>query len=204
MRKAEPRKNAKQDRAKVTVDSIVEATSLLLSELGLKKITTNKIVKKAGVSIGSLYQYFPGKEAIFAIVFEKQLRSDLEKFRVKIDSLSPKTHTLKEAIDELVFFFMQDFYSQSKIYQELLYSVLTIKSLRFTLEHDQLVEKYIGDFVKRYKEDVRDDFDLPLFTFIIQYTVKGLKFGIAFNEKSDYLDDIASHLSVVIHQHLKS
>ena len=77
MRKIEPRKKASQDRSKFTVDSILEATRQLLVDTGLNNITTNKIVERAGVSIGSLYQYFPGKDAILNMLLEKQFNKNL-------------------------------------------------------------------------------------------------------------------------------
>ncbi|MDA9793101.1 TetR/AcrR family transcriptional regulator [Bacteriovoracaceae bacterium] len=203
MKKVEPRKQANQDRAKFTVDSIIEATTLLLKEKGLKKLTTNKIVDKAGVSIGSLYQYFPGKEAILAIVMERQFKKDLAKFKVKLDSLTPEEFTLKEAVHEAVVFFMKDFSAQSSVYKELMFSILTIKSLKFTLKHDQLMEEYLADFIKRFKKEVREDLDLAFFTFFIQYTVKGLKLGMTFSNKDNLVDKTIEQLTVIIYGHVK-
>jgi AcrR family transcriptional regulator len=59
-----PRKQATQARATQTVESILEAAARILEELGFEKYTTNAIAEKAGISIGSLYQYFPNKDAI--------------------------------------------------------------------------------------------------------------------------------------------
>lgn len=55
-----------QRRSMVTVESILKAGAQLLLEIGYDKSSTNKIADRAGVSVGSLYEYFPGKEAIFA------------------------------------------------------------------------------------------------------------------------------------------
>ena len=60
------RKKPIQRRSKATVDAVLEAGTQLLLTIGYDKASTNKIAEKAGVSIGSLYEYFPGKEAIFA------------------------------------------------------------------------------------------------------------------------------------------
>ena len=66
----------KQHRSIATVDAILEATRQLLSTGDLTRLTTNKISSRAGVSIGSLYQYFPNKEKILVKLseshFEKQ------------------------------------------------------------------------------------------------------------------------------------
>lgn len=57
-----------QRRSRDTVDVIVRATAQILSREGPGRITTNRVAETAGVSIGSLYQYFPDKEALVAEV----------------------------------------------------------------------------------------------------------------------------------------
>lgn len=59
-----PRKRPRQNRSRATVDAILEATAQVLVEDGYDKTSTNRVAERAGVSIGSLYQYFPGKEAL--------------------------------------------------------------------------------------------------------------------------------------------
>ncbi|OTG96459.1 TetR/AcrR family transcriptional regulator [Acinetobacter sp. ANC 3832] len=58
------RKQPQQQRAKVIVDNVLEATQLCIAEYGLLQITTPKIAERAGVSVGSIYQYFENKEEI--------------------------------------------------------------------------------------------------------------------------------------------
>jgi len=59
-----PRKAAVQARSARTVEAIIEGAARILETLGFEGYTTNAIAKRAGVSIGSLYQYFPNKAAI--------------------------------------------------------------------------------------------------------------------------------------------
>lgn len=66
-----PRKNASQARSRATVDALVEATARILVREGFEKTSTNRIAEVAGVSVGSLYQYFPGKEALVAAVIDR-------------------------------------------------------------------------------------------------------------------------------------
>lgn len=66
-----PRKHASQERSRVTVDALVEATAHILVREGYDHASTNRIAEKAGVSIGSLYQYFPGKDALVAAVIDR-------------------------------------------------------------------------------------------------------------------------------------
>lgn len=60
------RKPPRQRRSRKIVDAILEAAALTFAELGYAKATTNRIAERAGVSVGSLYQYFPSKDGLLA------------------------------------------------------------------------------------------------------------------------------------------
>ncbi|MDB4958525.1 MAG: Transcriptional regulator, TetR family [Myxococcales bacterium] len=68
-----PRKRPRQQRSKDTVDTILEATARVLVKLGFDGLTTNAVATAAGVSIGSLYQYFPNKEALVSALIERHV-----------------------------------------------------------------------------------------------------------------------------------
>lgn len=76
-----PRKLASQDRSRATVDTLLEATARILVKEGFDKASTNRIAEVAGVSVGSLYQYFPGKEALVAAVIERHRQETLQAVR---------------------------------------------------------------------------------------------------------------------------
>ena len=67
-----PRKMPSQSRSALTVDAILEGAAHILERYGLEGYTTNAIAKRSGVSIGSLYQYFPAKDAITAALIERE------------------------------------------------------------------------------------------------------------------------------------
>ena len=73
-----PRKLPSQERSKDTVEAILTAAAHIFSDLGYAATTTNKIALRAGVSIGSLYQYFPNKDAIIVSLTERMFREGLE------------------------------------------------------------------------------------------------------------------------------
>jgi AcrR family transcriptional regulator len=66
----EPRKTPIQARATVTVEAIFEATIQVLLSHGGDRLTTSRVAERAGVSVGTLYQYFPNKQALLFAVFE--------------------------------------------------------------------------------------------------------------------------------------
>ena len=67
-----PRKVPSQHRAAVTMDAIVEAAARILDSAGARGLTTTRIAEVAGVSIGSLYQYFPHRDAIVAALIVRE------------------------------------------------------------------------------------------------------------------------------------
>jgi AcrR family transcriptional regulator len=73
-----PRKIASQQRSRVTVDALIEATARILVREGFDKASTNRIAEVAGVSVGSLYQYFPSKEALVVAVAERHKRAIMQ------------------------------------------------------------------------------------------------------------------------------
>jgi AcrR family transcriptional regulator len=73
--KTTPRKRPRQDRSKDTVSAILAATARVLVKQGFDGLTTNAVAAAAGVSIGSLYQYFPNKEALVASLIEHHVEA---------------------------------------------------------------------------------------------------------------------------------
>lgn len=72
------RKNPSQARAKRTIETILEATAQILAEEGSERLTTNYLSRKAGFSVGTIYQYFPNREAIILALIERQ-RGEVER-----------------------------------------------------------------------------------------------------------------------------
>jgi AcrR family transcriptional regulator len=71
-KRLDPRKPPTQSRAAETVNAVLEAAARILERDGFEGYTTNAIAERAGVSIGSLYQYFPGKDAITVALIESE------------------------------------------------------------------------------------------------------------------------------------
>jgi AcrR family transcriptional regulator len=67
------RREPRQQRSRQTVEAVLEAVPRVLRRHGAEAITTNRVAEAAGVSIGSLYQYFPDKQAIFMALHERHV-----------------------------------------------------------------------------------------------------------------------------------
>ncbi|MEZ4225751.1 MAG: TetR/AcrR family transcriptional regulator [Polyangiaceae bacterium] len=80
--KAPPRREPRQERSKQTVEAVLEAVRVVARREGARAVTTNRIAEAAGVSIGTLYQYFPDKHAIFTALHQRhveQVRAVIER-----------------------------------------------------------------------------------------------------------------------------
>lgn len=81
-----PRRTPRQPRSEATVEAILEATFQLLERGGVEALTTNHIAERAGVSVGTLYQYFEGKQAILAALAQRQAAAARDRIaRIVID-----------------------------------------------------------------------------------------------------------------------
>lgn len=69
----EPRKSPVQARSTVTVDAVLEATIQVLLQVGKERLTTTKVARRAGVSVGTLYQYFPNKSAMLKAALKRHM-----------------------------------------------------------------------------------------------------------------------------------
>jgi len=95
-----PRKNASQERSRLTVDALLEATARILVREGFDKASTNRIAEVAGVSVGSLYQYFPSKEALVAALIDRHNRQVMQAIQGELaDALKL---SMEEAVRRLV------------------------------------------------------------------------------------------------------
>lgn len=70
---SQPRKQPRQQRSRATWGAILDAAAQLFGESGYAATTTNKVADRAGVSIGSLYQYFPDKDALLLALAERHI-----------------------------------------------------------------------------------------------------------------------------------
>jgi len=91
-----PRKQPSQARSRQTVEVILAATSRILAREGYEAATTTRVAEVAGVSIGSLYQYFPSKEALVSALVEAHIGKIIQ---LLADATSELT---RSSLDEVV------------------------------------------------------------------------------------------------------
>jgi AcrR family transcriptional regulator len=157
-----PRKQATQDRARATVDALVAATARLLVREGYDRTSTNKIADAAGVSIGSLYQYFPSKEALVAAVIERHVDEMNILFR---EALARIVHApVEQAARELVKVMIEAHRIQPKLHRVLVEQIPRVGRLEYVERVDVEACQLVRAYLQAHADEIRDvDLDLAAF-----------------------------------------
>src|SRR5271156_1601969 len=101
----EPRKSPVQARSAASVDAILEATIQVLLSVGKERLTTTRVAFRAGVSVGTLYQYFPNKSALLQAALKRHLDEVTE--AVERVCREQKGNTLRQMGTALITAFLQ-------------------------------------------------------------------------------------------------
>lgn len=101
-KRTEPRKPAVQRRSKATVKALLEAAAQVFENYGYAGGTTNRIAETAGFSIGTLYQYFPSKEALVLALLEEHIEETQRRMREWVGHMVTEQHTLRQALEDYV------------------------------------------------------------------------------------------------------
>ncbi|MCP5019901.1 MAG: TetR/AcrR family transcriptional regulator [Ketobacter sp.] len=115
------KKSPRQARSKATVEAIIQASAQLLEEEGYAALTTNGVAERAGVSIGSVYEYFPGKEAIVAAVATQLVEVSLQKMQAAL--LSVEDMDLEPAMRSWIYSLYAVSRDQHRLLKVLLFQV---------------------------------------------------------------------------------
>ena len=151
-KKLSARKKPTQPRSQKMVEGILNATRrLVMQENGLKfsKITTNHIAKEAGISVGSLYQYFPNKEAIVFELYKlmlEQVSSVLEVFKTEPYLTLPRDDFFDKFLRAI-----KSAESEAKFVIEMLHVMQNDESLvAADRHHSELIAKEMAGFMKHF------------------------------------------------------
>ena len=101
----DPRKSPVQARSTASVDAILEATIQVLLAMGKDRLTTTRVARRAGVSVGTLYQYFPNKSALLQAALQRHLDEVTE--AVKQVCREQAGNTLRMMVTALVHAFLK-------------------------------------------------------------------------------------------------
>ncbi len=145
-----PRKAAAQDRSRATVQAILEATSRILVTEGYEAATTNALARAAGVSVGSLYQYFPNRESIVAELMDRAANRAFGLLMERISGLSDAPpEVVLRAVTKAVF---AAFAEDAPLNKVLLQHLVRVGRLDKLLE----MEARAAQVIRLYLDSIRD------------------------------------------------
>jgi AcrR family transcriptional regulator len=188
-----PRKNASQDRSRATVDILIEATARILVKEGFDKASTNRIAEKAGVSVGSLYQYFPGKEALVAAVMERHSQELIQVARGVLAAVAKLP--MEQAIRKLVTTALEAHRIDPKLHRVLAEQIPRTGKL----EHIEAFSRENYTLFRTYLEAHRNEFravDLGLAAFVCVTSIEALTHTAVLHHSEMLSNDAATEALV--------
>lgn len=166
-----PRKSASQERSRATVDALVEATARILVKEGFDKASTNHIAEVAGVSVGSLYQYFPTKESLVAAVVERHQREITQTVRGELADVL--TQPVEKAVRTLIEVAVRAHRVDPRLHRVVAEQLPRVGELEklatFNRENFTLFRAYL----ESHRDELRVD-DLELASFVCVTTIEAL------------------------------
>jgi AcrR family transcriptional regulator len=174
------RRAPRQERSQQTVDAILTATHQLVSEHGIEALTTNAVARRAGVSIGSLYQYFPSKRALVAELRRKHQEAGQVIFRAEALSLlnAPVAVTARRFVEKMI----EVHRAEPRLHRAL---ELEGRGGMGQWEHDALA--IIRAYLEHHKAELRVS-NLDQAAFVVAATVEAVTHG-AVLERPELLHD---------------
>jgi AcrR family transcriptional regulator len=166
-----PRKDASQERSRATVDALIEATARILVREGFDKASTNRIAEVAGVSVGSLYQYFPSKEALVTAVIERHQQEILQTVRKELAEVM--TQPVGSAVRKLIAVAIEAHRVDPRLHRVLAEQIPRVGKLEkheaFSRENYALFKAYL----ERHRDELRVA-DLDLASFVCVTAIEAL------------------------------
>jgi AcrR family transcriptional regulator len=166
-----PRKQPAQERSRATVAALVEATARILVRESFDKASTNRIAEEAGVSVGSLYQYFPSKEALVAAVIDRHKQELLQVAREALARVAKLP--MREAVRALVALAIETHRVDPRLHRVLAEQIPRTGRLKkveaFNRENYSLFRAYL----ESHRNEIRA-VDLDLATFVCVTAIEAL------------------------------
>ena len=166
-----PRKAPRQERSKATVDAIIGAMTRVLVKEGWDAASTNRVAKEAGVSVGSLYQYFPSKEALVLAVMERHTEELTIQLQARMLQLA--TAPLEEAATELVHLFIERHLLNPQLHKVLIQQVPKVGALGKLEELNRFYERLFASYMELHRAELEVT-DMSVSAYVLVQAVEAL------------------------------
>jgi AcrR family transcriptional regulator len=173
-----PRKNASQERSRATVDALVEATARIMVREGFDKASTNRIAEIAGVSVGSLYQYFPSKEALVAAVIDRHNQETMGLVRTALTEVADLP--IEKAVHRLVTVAIEAHRVDPKLHRVLAEQIPRTGQLADVEAFNREVHTLVRAYLESRRKEMRK-IDLDVTTFICVSAIEAIAHNTVLN-----------------------
>jgi AcrR family transcriptional regulator len=166
MKKLSQRKNPLQDRSRQMVDDILKASIRILKKSGGQSFTTIRVAEAAGISVGSLYQYFPNKEAI---LFHLQQQEWFETWAIMDKILNDRSLSVVKRHEKFVREFFRSEFAEADLRRALQKTGANFEKTKSYIELQDLSRKSLGKFMKELLPRSREiDFQIDFYMTTIK------------------------------------
>jgi len=186
-----PRKQASQERSRATVDALIEATARLLVREGFDRASTNRIAQEAGVSIGSLYQYYPSKEALVAAVIDRHNRELMQLVRGALAKVSALP--IEQAVRKIVAVAIDAHRLDPRLHRVLAEQIPRTGRLERIEAFNRDYYGLFRDYLERHRDKLRA-VDLGLAAFVCVTSIEALAHTAVLHRPGILSDDAAGRL----------
>jgi len=166
-----PRKAPRQSRSQATVTAILDATARILVERGFAAMSTNAVAERAGVSVGSLYQYFPNKEALIAALHARHGEQMMDVIRRALTKAMDAT--LDDALAGLIEATVDAHRVDADLHRMLEQRLGSTEQQMLRGEYLDLMQDRIVALLARHRDEIGVT-DLKLATYMLMNAAHGL------------------------------
>jgi len=186
------RKDPKQGRSKETVDAIFGAVTHILNKDGADHLTTNKIAEVAGVSVGSLYQYFKNKESIYEGILLRLINEGLERLE-RILTEQKTDVVIRDIIGLIVRTQFDSFQKMDKVSTLLLEYAPKVLPASHFIKTDERIISFLVEQVKKHNVKIGPKNQEAAF-FVCSQAVRGTMLMTFVSKKTDEREVIINEL----------
>lgn len=193
MAKKNIRKKPKQRRSQDVLNSIYQAAYVLLDSPNQKVFTTNQIAKKAGVSIGSLYQYFPNKETILDQILQQVVIMMTKDFIELIQTIP--THDYKSFVQAFVKGSFEMCLKHPRLMKRTFHIEKSEQTIELIFSSREKICQVLSDIIKT-KFKIKDQIDLKVYMMVHAYM--GIVEAYVSSESQHKIEQIESMYAEII------
>ncbi|NIJ14450.1 AcrR family transcriptional regulator [Saccharomonospora amisosensis] len=154
------RRRPVQQRSAQRVERMLDASAELLQELGYEALTTTLIAKRAGVAVGSLYQFFPDKRAVVQALTQRNLERFIAAVNERLSTLDPKHWW--DVVDSLLDIYLRMHREVPGFSRVHFGDVVDVRLLDDRRTNNRVITDSLADLIIEHVEVERDELILPI------------------------------------------